>query len=267
MQGTGVSISKKCSSPWLGLAAAAMALSVMVPSIAQAQQWEFSLGAGVGAAPDYEGSNDYEAVPLLLARAEKGNRFVELFGTTLRANLINSPTFTAGPVLNYRFERDDVESNAVDRLDDVDEAIELGGFVGLSAGGWFGRVTLTQDVNDGHDGLLLALLGGYTTSLAPSWTLSTSVSTTYADDDYMDSYFSIDAGDSAASGLDEFDADAGFKDAGVSLRLAWGQGAGWGVTSIASYTRLLDDAEDSPVVDDAGDANQLFGGVALTYAF
>jgi len=80
-------------------------------------------------------------------------------------------------------------------------------------------------------------------------------------------YFSIDAGDSAASGLDEFDADSGFKDVGVSLRLAWGEGSGWGVTSIASYTRLLDDAEDSPVVDDAGDENQLFGGVALTYAF
>ena len=242
-------------------------LAMALPTMAYGQEWTFSLGAGVGAAPDYEGSEDYEAVPLLLARAAQGNRFIELFGTSLRANLVNSPTFSAGPVLTYRGERDDVESGAVDDLDDVDAAIELGGFVGFNFGGWVGSVTLTQDVNDGHDGMLLALLGGYKATLGPALSLTTSVSTTYADSDYMESYFSVDGSESAASGLDEFDADAGIKDAGISLRLAWAPRSGWGVTSIASYTRLLNEAEDSPVVEDAGDANQLFGGVALTYAF
>jgi outer membrane protein len=242
-------------------------VAAALPFEAKAQDWKFSLGAGVGAAPDYEGSEDYEAVPILIARAAQGNRFVELFGNTLRANILGGPVLRAGPVLVYRPERDDVESDAVDNLDDVDEAIELGGFVGLNYQGWLGRVTLTQDVNDGHDGLVLNLLGGYRADLAPAWSLTTTVSTTYADEEYMDSYFSIDAGDAAASGLDEFDADSGFKDVGVSLRLAWGQDTGFGVTGIASYTRLLNDAEDSPVVDDVGDENQLFGGVAITYAF
>lgn len=256
---------QKSSRSYVGLVAVAAALAL--PLSAQAEDWKFSLGAGVGAAPDYEGSDDYEAVPVLLARAAKGNRFIELFGTTLRANLLGNAVFSAGPVLNYRAERDDVESNAVDDLDDVDAAVELGGFVGLDYQGWLARVTVTQDVNDGHDGMLLELLGGYRAELGPAWALTTTVSSTYADEDYVDSYFSIDAGDAAASGLDEFDADSGFKDVGLDLRLAWGQGAGWGVTTVASYTRLIGDAEDSPVVDDVGDANQLFGGVALTYAF
>ncbi|MEM9442430.1 MAG: MipA/OmpV family protein [Pseudomonadota bacterium] len=41
----------------------------------------------------------------------------------------------------------------------------------------------------------------------------------------------------------------------------------WGLTGILSYKRLIDDAADSPIVDDVGNANQIFGGAALTYSF
>ncbi len=39
------------------------------------------------------------------------------------------------------------------------------------------------------------------------------------------------------------------------------------MTGILSYKRLLDDAVDSPVVDDVGDEDQIFGGMALSYSF
>ncbi|MGI9508890.1 MAG: MipA/OmpV family protein [Geminicoccaceae bacterium] len=238
-----------------------------MPLQAEAEEWKYLIGAGVGAAPDYEGSDDYQAVPVLVGRAQYGKRYIDLTGTTVRANLLGGPVFSAGPVINYRGERDDVDDNQVDDLDKVDAAIELGGFIGFSHEGWSGRVTLTHDVSDAHDGFLLNLRTGYRAKLAPGWSLTTTVSSTYADSDYMDTYFSIDAGDSAASGLDEFDADSGFKDVGLNLRLAWGQKTGWGAAAIGSYTRLIGDAEDSPVVDDAGDENQFFGGLAVTYAF
>lgn len=41
----------------------------------------------------------------------------------------------------------------------------------------------------------------------------------------------------------------------------------WGFMGLVSYKRLLDDAEDSPVVDDEGDENQLMGGILVTYSF
>ncbi|MDH3664338.1 MAG: MipA/OmpV family protein [Alphaproteobacteria bacterium] len=253
---------------YIPLASAVLMLAAMSPTSAHAAEWDFTLGAGVGVAPDYEGSDDYAAVPVLLARAAKDNgQLVELRGTALRANLVPSSVFSAGPIVNYRFERDDVDEDAVDDLDDVDDAIEVGGFVGLGYQGWLARVTLTQDVNDAHDGTLLSLLAGYRAQLAPQWSLTTIASSTWADDDYMDTYFGIDAGDAAASGLDEFEAEEGFKDVGLTLRLAWSSGANWGVTANASYKRLLGDAEDSPVVDDVGDENQLFGSLALTYSF
>lgn len=41
----------------------------------------------------------------------------------------------------------------------------------------------------------------------------------------------------------------------------------WSVNAIATYARLLGDAEDSPIVDDVGDANQFFGSFLVNYRF
>lgn len=232
-----------------------------------ADEWSFSIGAGAGFAPDYEGSEDYKAVPLLLARVQRNEIFVTLEANTLRANLLPVPVFQAGPLVRYRPERNDVESDAVDDLEDVDAAVEVGGFVGFEAKGWHGRVEVTQDVADAYDGLLVGVRGGYRAVLRPNLSLNTTVFTTYADDDYMETYFGIDGADAARSGLDTFSADAGFKDVGLSLAAHYGGRQGWGVTGIAAYKRLLDDAEDSPVVDDEGNANQLFAGLLITYGF
>ena len=41
----------------------------------------------------------------------------------------------------------------------------------------------------------------------------------------------------------------------------------WSVSALANYTRLIDDAEDSPVVDDVGNENQFFAGALVNYRF
>ena len=232
-----------------------------------AGEWAFSVGAGAGFAPDYEGSEDYEPVPLLFARIQRDQIFVALEANTLRANLLPAPVFRAGPLVRYRRERDDVENDAVDDLEDVDAAVELGGFAGFEAAGWHGSVEITHDVADAYDGWLLGVKGGYRAVFSPNLSLNTTAFTTYAGDDYMETYFGIDGADAARSGLDTFDADGGFKDAGLSLAAHYGGQQGWGVNGLAAYKRLLGDAEDSPVVDDEGDANQFFAGLLLIYGF
>jgi outer membrane protein len=83
----------------------------------------------------------------------------------------------------------------------------------------------------------------------------------------MSSYFGIDAADAARSGLDQFNADEGFKDVSVGGALTYSFLERWSVAVLGSYTRLIGDAEDSPVVDDVGDANQFFGGALINYRF
>jgi outer membrane scaffolding protein for murein synthesis (MipA/OmpV family) len=239
-----------------------------------AQIKSYSLGAGVGVVPDYEGSDDYQAVPIPFATAVwNSGRSLELRGLKLKANLARKDfgfgreTWRFGPVANYRFGRDNVDDNKVDELDEVDDSFELGGFVGVGLDNWSFKVEALQDVASGHDGFLLALRGGYRYPLSQTCVLSLGVFTTYADGSYMNSYFSIDSSDAARSGLKQFDADSGFKDVGFEVGASYSFTENWSVRALGRYARLIGDAADSPVTDDRGSENQFLAGAVIIYTF
>ena len=54
-------------------------------------------------------------------------------------------------------------------------------------------------------------------------------SLTYADDDYMETFFCIDANNAARCGLRTFDADAGFKDLDVSVVFRHSVSKSWNI--------------------------------------
>jgi outer membrane protein len=83
----------------------------------------------------------------------------------------------------------------------------------------------------------------------------------------MDEFFTINAADSAASGLSTYDADDGFKDVGVNASLTYKFAGNWSTTGILRYTRLVGDAADSPVTDDVGDENQVFAALLINFSF
>jgi MipA family protein len=105
--------------------------SVLLAAPAWAIDW--TVGAGAGYAPDYEGSADYAAVPLWNLRA--GNlygsaTYVDLFATRLTSSLVPHPHLRLGPLVEYIPKRGHVENNAVDDLQNVDPAVMLGGLLG-----------------------------------------------------------------------------------------------------------------------------------------
>ncbi len=67
--------------------------------------------------------------------------------------------------------------------------------------------------------------------------------------------------------LSTFNADEGFKDVALDASLTYRFVGNWSATGTLKYTRLLGDAADSPLTDDNGDANQLFGGLLINYTF
>ncbi len=262
-----------------------LALSPMASAQTGSVKW--TLGAGVGVSPDYEGSEDYEPVPVLNARvAWQEGYFVQLGPSTLRAlqlranilpregSALGPGNFQFGPLANYRPERDDVDNDRVDDLKKVDAAMELGAFVGYA----FNlqgdpRTSLginfqfAADVTDSHGGWLYQPAVDFRSPLGDALSFSARVFSTYASDDYMRTYFGIDSRNAARSGLETFDADAGFKDVGLNLGLTYDLIQNWQVGARASYTRLLGDAKDSPVTDDEGSANQFFAGLLINYRF
>jgi len=231
------------------------------------------LGLGIGAIPDYEGSKDYIPVPVLHASYRNGWFYAVFDTATLKINLLPTQGWDAGPLARYRLGRGSVDNPAVDNLPNVDGAIELGGFLRYTMTNAadhryrFGaEFDVATDVNSGHDGSIATLSAFYGHPWGQFAQLIMSVFTSYADDDYMDAYFGIDASDSAQSGLDQHSADAGIKDVGLNLRMVHDFTPKWGGELRIRVSRLLGDAKDSPVVEE-GSATQLFFGALTSYKF
>ena len=243
---------------------AALCLSALVVQAA-----DVSICGGIGIAPEFEGSDYYEAVPIPYVNVKWSNHMsINWLGNKAKANFIPSPIWRGGVASEYIAERDDVDSDQVDRLEDVDTSIMLGGFLGFEYANWSADIEAMADVADGNEGIIVRLNGGYRIPIYQTWSLSLGAFTTWADDDYMQAYFGIDAADSARSGLSTFDADSGFKDLGLNLTASFKPWQHWGFMGLVSYKRLIGDAADSPVVDDDyDDKNQYMGGILVFYKF
>ena len=230
-------------------------LFVSLSAISSAANIDYSLGAGVGFVPDYEGSEDYEVVPVPFFSAQwKNGRYIKLDGAAFKANLLANKTWSLGPLLQYRKKRNsDVDNDAVADMKNIDAAIEAGAFLGYVYEGWDLGLRLATDVSDTHDGTLVTARTGYTFK-ADRMSTRVGVSFTYVNDDYMDTYFSVDAADSARSGLKEYKAESGIKDIGVDLMLKYSMTDNWDIRGAFAYIALLNDAEDSPIVDDEGES-------------
>ena len=90
------------------------------------------IGLAVGAAPDYSGSDDYMGGIAPYGRyLYSGERYVQLLGPELTVNLVNDKNWRLGPVVRYRFGRDDdVDDKVVRRMREIDDTTEAGVFVG-----------------------------------------------------------------------------------------------------------------------------------------
>jgi MipA family protein len=93
------------------------------------------VAVGVGAYPDYLGSDDYTIGAIPLARYQYwGRRDLTLIGNTLSVNLLDAGGWRLGPSGILRFGRSDVQDDVVDRVHEIDPSIDLGAFYRLHVG-------------------------------------------------------------------------------------------------------------------------------------
>ncbi|MQP64925.1 hypothetical protein GE253_06145 [Niveispirillum sp. SYP-B3756] len=252
---------------------AGVALCTLALGSAQAQQapkqrdWQVRLGILGAAMPDYEGSDDYRFRPFPDIEITYGNTFF-LDRRGVGANLIKSGPLTAGVTLGYDGGRKERRNRALRGLGNVGDTAVAGAFANYQVGRWM----LTADVNtdllgDGHDGTTADLGFSYVLRPTKQMMIIIGPSVTWASDNYMQSYFGIDAAQATRAGRAVYRAEAGFKDAGLLGLGTYELTRNWSLTGVAAYTRLLGDAADSPLVDRDGSANQFFCGVGVSYSF
>ena len=251
------------------------------PAMAQAPQSDGAVrstnfvSAGAAVLPDYAGSDDYRVIPFGAFRYEFENWTLRTDGPGLAADLYTSGPVTAGVFARWSGGRDDVEDAVVALLPEVGNSILAGGFVEIQVAdkllNEFDRVSLGAragaDILGEFEGLSWALSATYFTPLSRSVFFGLSASVNGASDDYAEQLFSVDAAGSAASGLAVYTAGGGVRDAGLTALLTVGVGGDWSVTGVASYSRLLGDFADSPLVAERGDENQGFIGLSFGRSF
>ncbi|MEL7114382.1 MAG: MipA/OmpV family protein, partial [Pseudomonadota bacterium] len=236
------------------------AATAFVPAVAMADG--VRIGASAVVVPQFEGSSDYRVVGGPTFGFNLGLVSVQSRGLGVEADLFASRAFDAGLVLRYNGGRDpsNIDNVAVSALPQVDGSAEVGAFAQFNypiADSTFisPRVLVAQGLDGGHEGLTATGSVGLT-RLEGAWTFGGAVSATYADDTYMNSFFSVGA--ASPSGLAAFTAGSGIKDIGVTLFASYDLNENWSVNGVAGVSRLVGDAADSPIVATQGNATQGF---------
>jgi outer membrane protein len=262
---------------WSGIVLSAILAAAEAASAADEDDdddLEFTLSAGVGGGPDYEGSDDYRPAPLWGVRVENlyhPSTYIGIRGLRLQSNFLPTEHFQLGITADYSSDYDNVDDDAVDELQRPSEAVHVGVLAGFEFSDerriQYGfEVAATYDVLHGN-GAVVTPQASIRMPLARTSFLNGSIAASWASGDYMSNRFGISAADAARSGLDVYDADAGFKDVELGLAATYVITRRWSVTMSGRYQHLLGDAAESPIVDDRGSEDAFRLGALVNYRF
>lgn len=247
-----------------------------------------TVGGALAYLPDYEGSDDYRAVPAPAAIGAISGFNFQLLGNRLNVDVIrdnNSPggiDIQAGPlaVVNFNRQRDkSIDDRRVRALGEVNTAIELGGFVGVGKVGVvtspYDRLSVSvsyrHDVANGHESGIWQPSVSYFTPLSRKAAVGLFGSLEHAGDGYARSYFGVTPAQSAASGFAVYDARGGWKNWSLgavgAVSLTGDLLKGFKLVAGGNYRRMLNDFAASPVTSVAGSRGQWLGAVGLAYTF
>ncbi|WP_165838805.1 MipA/OmpV family protein [Roseicella frigidaeris] len=232
------------------------------------------LGAGGGFAPEYSGSSRLEGGAAPVGRVSLGGeRFAAITGPFAELNLIDSPTFQAGPALNYRFGRSGAEDRQVRALGSLDAGVELGGRFTVAYFNTNGipfraraGVAVLADASGHYGGAALVPSASLWVPLSREIFVGAGLVTRFASAAHNRYFYGVSAAGAAASGLRAFEPKGGFTTLTAWPAIVWRFRDNWTLGAGMAYMRLSDEVAGSPIVQ-RGSRDQFIGGVALAYTW
>ena len=220
--------------------------------------------------PKFEGAkrNELAFRPVFGLHAPGSKEWLDLPNDGIDYEFVETDNFRAGVVGNFRLSRD---TNSLvrgfKRVRSIDVAIEAGGFAEFWPAEWLRTRVEVRDAALGADGVVGDLSADVVLHPANRWTATAGPRISFASQAFMNSYYSVDAKQSATSGLRQYSSSAGLRSygAGASLRYKWSDA--WTTTAFAEYTRLAPNAAESPLIDERGSPDQLTIGIGAKYSF
>lgn len=230
----------------------------------EARGLNLTLGGGAIVLPRYSGADSYRVRPAPFIDARYGDQLFFNPFSGLGWNAIRTDNLRAGPVLLYAGGRRG--SGALDGTRSVRGGVAAGGFIEYRLNGVRLdadlRFPMTGDVNGYR-----ATAGIRHDHRAGRWLTSIGPTLVYRSASSANSLYGLDQRDAAVLGVDPYRAGSGLTEVRLQGRLTYLFGRDWSLTTVAGVGRLLNDASDSPIVDDLGSANEGYLGLVLAYTF
>ncbi len=236
-------------------------------------KWRINIGLGIGYVSVYEGADEQKssALPVFGVKWNNTVYFNPKEGLGVYLFRIHGLRISSG--IGYKLGRDEDITDDLHGMGDIDDSFlmnfkleygkpvsvfvssskHIGGSDGVEAR--FGIKSIVpiglltgSKPNDGNSVKGPVLMYG--------------ISAEWADDKYMRSYFGISSIQSSRSGLEQYKAKSCFKSVDVNLGLIFPLADKWRVGIRTAYSRIINDAADSPLVKKK---DQVSGGVSVSY--
>ena len=230
---------------------------------------------GIGAAPDYLGSDDYFVGAAPAINLDLGPARFKMLGNWAMVDVLTDANWTLGPAAILRFGRNDVEDAVVSQLGDIDNTIELGisiGYEFIADDNPLKRLSLgldvVHDVGGVHNDFVV---NAFARGIYPlPWrggAAAVVLGTSIVGNDYADTYFSVSQTQSGQTGLPSFAAKGGSRDLRTGIGLLQSLSKNWHLGAGVLYGRMLGDAGNSPIVSGRGSRNQFIFGLGVAYTW
>jgi outer membrane protein len=250
--------------------------SIVSSGSAEAQEgfwsgdWYLTLGGAGFVAPKFEGDNgrslQFSPIISLGRQNAKQARFSSR-NDNISFALIDQGSIRAGVAAKLIMPRDDDTSDDLKGLKKVKLGGEVGGFIDIYPTDWIrARAEVRQGIRS-HSGLVADTSIDAFTDILPDLQLSGGPRATWATGNYFDTYYGVNAKESAASGLSPYNPGGGLESVGVGGALTWKATRNLTTSSFVEYKRLQGPAADSSLVKEKGSRNQLLIGLSATYKF
>jgi MipA family protein len=246
-----------------------------------------TLGIGGGIAPEYEGAGDYGFQPGGIIQGKVEGFDFQVRGPNIYVDLIRDApdskwNIIAGPVAQLRSERTslgDIKDRRVALLGTRDTAVELGGYIGIGKKGFLippasltFDLAFVHDVAGAHDSFILTPGVALASPVSQRTFARLGVSADYVGGGYGRTYYDVAAIAAPIPTLNGYATDGGgFKSIGTTLLLVHDLGgdnrSGWALFGLGGYKRLLGQYARSPIVRDAGNADQFLAVAGIAYSF
>lgn len=217
------------------------------------------IGMGTAVVPVYQGAEDYRILPLPALDIAVGPFFANLRdGIGAKAIETRNVSLGASIALTPGYRRRDVP----DGVRGVDFGAGARIFGTFRAAGAIATIGGTRGFAGGTHGVTLDGSLAFPMLVSPRVILIPAAVVTWSNAKNNDRYFGISPSEARASGLPEFRAGSGFKDASASLTLVYRMTDRFSVSATGGVTRLLGNVRNSPLVEHE---TQPTGFLSLTY--